>query len=49
MIQALGDYDAASTLSSATARSTRPWRPRSTSLTDLPVDIDPSYPLEGLQ
>jgi len=49
MIQALGDYDAAlgfveryGTVHPAMAAAIE-------ALTDLPVDVDPSYPLEGLQ
>jgi len=49
MIQALGDYEAAlgfveryGTVHPAMAAAIE-------ALTDLPVDVDPSYPLEGLQ
>ena len=49
MIEALGDYEAAlgfveryGTVHPAMAAAIE-------ALTDLPVDVDPSYPLEGLQ
>ena len=49
MIQALGDYDAAVALVERFGDVHPAMASAIESLTDLPVDIEPSYPLEGLQ
>ena len=49
MIQALGDYDAAVEFVGRYGTVDPAMAAAIASLTDLPVDIDPSYPLEGLQ
>ncbi len=49
MIQALGDYDAARALVERYGSVHPAMSAAIESLTDLPVDIDPYYPLEGLQ
>ncbi len=49
MIQALGDYDAAVSFVERYGTVHPAMAAAITSLTDLPVDIEPHYPLEGLQ
>jgi hypothetical protein len=49
MIQALGDYDAALALVERYGTVHPAMAAAIEALTDLPVDVDPSYPLEGLQ
>jgi hypothetical protein len=49
MIQALGDYEAALGLVERYGSVHPAMSETIASLTDLPVDIDPSFPLEGLQ
>jgi hypothetical protein len=49
MIQALGDYDAAVAMVDRYGTVHPAMVAAIDALTDLPVDIDPSYPLEGLQ
>ena len=49
MIQALGDYDAALGFVERYGTVHPAMVAAIAALTDLPVDIDPSYPLEGLQ
>ena len=49
MIQALGDYDAAVTLVERYGTVHPAMMTAIESLEDLPVDIDPSYPMSGLQ
>jgi hypothetical protein len=49
MIQALGDYDAAASLVERYGTVHPVMAAAIEGLTDLPVDITPSYPLEGLQ
>jgi hypothetical protein len=49
MIQALGDYDAALAMVERYGTVHPAMAAAIEALTDLPVDVDPSYPLEGLQ
>jgi hypothetical protein len=49
MIQALGDYDAALVMVDRYGSVHPAMAVAIQALTDLPVDVDPSYPLEGLQ
>ena len=49
MIQALGDYDAALEMVERYGTVHPAMAAAIESLTDLPVDVDPFYPLEGLQ
>ena len=49
MIQALGDYDAALAMVEHYGTVHPAMVAAIEALTDLPVDVDPSYPLEGLQ
>jgi hypothetical protein len=49
MIQALGDYDGALAMVDRYGTVHPAMAAAIDNLTDLPVDIDPSYPLEGLQ
>ena len=49
MIQALGDYDAALAMVERHGTVHPAMAAAVEALTDLPVDVDPSYPLEGLQ
>ena len=49
MIQALGDYDAALVMVERYGTVHPAMVAAIEALTDLPVDVDPSYPLEGLQ
>ena len=49
MIQALGDYDAASAMVERYGNVPPKMASAIESLSDLPVDVDPSYPLEGLR
>jgi len=49
MIQALGDYDGAVGFVDRYGTVNPQMAAAIESLTDLPVDVDPSYPLEGLQ
>jgi hypothetical protein len=49
MIQALGDYDAALSMVERYGTVHPAMAAAIEGLTDLPVDVDPSYPLEGLQ
>jgi len=49
MIQALGDYDAALAMVDRYGTVHPAMAAAIEALTDLPVDVDPSYPLEGLQ
>ena len=49
MIQALGDYDAALAMVERYGTVHPAMVAAIEALTDLPVDVDPSYPLEGLQ
>ena len=49
MIQALGDYDGAVGFVERYGTVNPQMAAAIESLTDLPVDVDPSYPLEGLQ
>ena len=49
MIQALGDYDAALSMVERYGNVHPKMASAIESLTDLPVDVDPTYPLEGLQ
>ncbi len=49
MIQALGDYDAAVSFVERYGRVHPAMAAAIDSLSDLPVDVDPVYPLEGLQ
>jgi hypothetical protein len=49
MIQALGDYDAAVTMVGNYGAVHPAMAAAIQNLSDLPVDVDPSYPLEGLQ
>ncbi len=49
MIQALGDYDAALSMVDRYGTVHPAMAAAIEGLTDLPVDVDPSYPLEGLQ
>ena len=49
MIQALGDYDAALAMVESYGTVHPAMAAAIEALTDLPVDVDPSYPLEGLQ
>ena len=49
MIQALGDYDAALEMVERYGTVHPAMAAAIESLTDLPVDVDPYYPLEGLQ
>ena len=49
MIQALGDYDAAVAMVERFGTVHPAMAAAIADLTDLPVDVDPSYPLEGLQ
>ena len=49
MLQALGDYEGAVEMVERYGAVHPAMASAIESLTDLPVDIDPSYPLEGLQ
>ena len=49
MIQALGDYDAALAMVERYGNVHPKMASAIESLTDLPVDVDPTYPLEGLR
>jgi len=49
MIQALGDYDAAVAMVERYGKVHPAMDAAIESLRDLPVDVDPSYPLEGLR
>ena len=49
MIQALGDYEAAAALVETYGTVDPAMAAAIAGLADLPVDIAPSYPLEGLQ
>jgi hypothetical protein len=49
MIQALGDYDAALAMVERYGSVHPQMASAIASLTDLPVDVDPTYPLEGLR
>ena len=49
MIQALGDYSAALAMVESYGTVHPAMVAAIEGLTDLPVDVDPSYPLEGLE
>jgi hypothetical protein len=49
MIQAVGDYDGAVGFVERYGTVNPQMAAAIESLTDLPVDVDPSYPLEGIQ